>query len=210
MERIKALFMKGGAMSRKLKAAETKRRIYESAVALMKMRGLDNFSVEDIAAAAGVSKGTFYVHYKSKFSLIADYVSTIDIDYPDCFNSIPPDIKPSEMLLLATEKITHILACNIGINVIRTVYEALIKKADGSEALLGHDRKLHRIYRRIIRQGVRQGEFREELKIDSVASHCVISLRGMTHEWCIRHPDFDLMKEVLQHFEIILKGIKNS
>jgi len=210
MERIKALFMKGGAMSRKLKAAETKRRIYESAVALMKMRGLDNFSVEDIAAAAGVSKGTFYVHYKSKFSLIADYVSTIDDGYEEFFNSIPPDIKPSKMLLLVTEKIVDVLVNDLGFDVMRTLYEAALKKADGTQGLLNYNRKLNQIYKDIILQGVRQGEFREALNVDSVSNHCVMSIRGMTFEWCARYPDFDLKKEVLQHFDLLLAGIRNS
>ncbi|MFZ5643852.1 MAG: TetR/AcrR family transcriptional regulator [Bacillota bacterium] len=201
--------MKGRATSRQLRAAETKRRIYESAVELMRVHGIDNFSVDDIVEAAGVSKGAFYVHYKSKYSLIADYVSTVDINYEDYFKSIPPDIKQSEMLLLVTEKIADVLANDIGFDVMRTVYEALIKKTDGTEALLSYNRRLYQIYRQIVTQGVRQGEFREALNIDSVSNHCIMSIRGMTFEWCVRYPDFDLKKEVLQHFDILLAGIKN-
>jgi RecB family endonuclease NucS len=58
-------------------------------------------------------------------------------------------------------------------------------------------------------QGVRQGEFRETLNVDSVANHCITSIRGMTIEWCIRYPEFDLKKEVFEHFDILLPGIKN-
>lgn len=201
--------MKYRTTSRKLQAADTKRRIYESAVELMRTRGLNNFSVDDIVEAAGVSKGTFYVHYKSKFSLIADYISTVDIDYEEFFNSIPTDVTPSKMLLLITTKITDVLN-GIGFDVIRTVYEALLKKADGTETMLSHNRRLYQIYRHIIMQGIRQGEFREALNIDSISNHCVMSIRGMTFEWCVRYPDFDLKKEVLQHFDIILTGIKKS
>ncbi|HBV99327.1 MAG: hypothetical protein JL50_06275 [Peptococcaceae bacterium BICA1-7] len=201
--------MKDRTTSRKLQAADTKRRIYESAVELMRTRGLNNFSVDDIVEAAGVSKGTFYVHYKSKFSLIADYISTVDIDYEEFFNSIPTDVTPSKMLLLITAKITDVLI-GIGFDVIRTVYEALLKKADGTETMLSYNRRLYQIYRHIIMQGIRQGEFREALNIDSISNHCVMSIRGMTFEWCVRYPDFDLKKEVLQHFDIILTGIKKS
>lgn len=202
--------MKDRTTPRKLQAAETKRRIYESAVKLMETRGLDNFSVDDIVEAAGVSKGTFYVHYKSKFSLVADYVSTLDVDYEEYFKSIPPDITPSEMLLLLTGKITDILADSIGYDIIRTAYGYLVKKADGTEALLSYNRKLYQMYRDIILQGVRQGEFREALDIDAVTNHCVASIRGMTFEWCVRYPDFDLKKESIQHLDIILTGIKKN
>ncbi|KJS10194.1 MAG: hypothetical protein VR67_19250 [Peptococcaceae bacterium BRH_c8a] len=202
--------MKVRSNSRKLKAAETKRRIYECTMELMRKRGLDNFTVDDIVKAAGVSVGTFYVHFKSKFSLVADYVSTIDDGYEEFFNSIPPDIKPSKMLLLVTEKIVDVLVNDLEFDVMRTLYEAALKKADGTQGLLNYNRKLNQIYSQIIMQGVRQGEFRETLTIDSVSNHCVMSIRGMTFEWCARYPDFDLKKEVLQHFDLLLAGIKNS
>ncbi|MEN6350004.1 MAG: TetR/AcrR family transcriptional regulator [Syntrophomonas sp.] len=201
--------MEKKASSRKLKAAETKRKIYENAVELMRVRGINNFSVDDIVEAAGVAKGTFYVHYKSKFSLISDYVSTLDLSYEDFFNSIPPDTKPSEMLLLVTGKVTDIMVTDIGFDVIRTVYEALTKKSEGVEALLSYHRKLYQIYSEIITQGVQQGEFRKTIDIDSVTNHCIMSIRGMTFEWCIRYPAFDLKKEVLDHFDILLAGIKS-
>lgn len=201
--------MKDKETSRKLQAAETKRKIFESAAELIRVRGFNNFSVDDIVEAAGVSKGTFYVHYKSKYSLIADYVSSLDLCYEDFFNSIPADTKPSEMLLLVTGKITDMLVYDIGFDQIRTAYEALIKKIDGPDALLSYDRKLYQIYREIIIQGVRQGEFRKTLNVDSTANHCIMSIRGMTFEWCTRYPEFDLKKEVFEHFDILLPGIKN-
>lgn len=202
--------MKVRSNSRKLKAAETKKRIYECTMELIKKHGLDNFTVDDIVEAAGVAKGTFYVHFKSKFSLVVDYVSTIDNDYEEFFNSIPPDIKPSEMLLLVTEKIVDVLITGLGFDMMRTLYEAALKKADGTQALLNHNRKLNQIYREIIMQGVQQGEFSETLNIETVSNHCVMSIRGMTFEWCARYPDFDLKKEVLQHFDLLLAGIRKS
>jgi hypothetical protein len=102
------------------------------------------------------------------------------------------------------------LVYDIGIDTMRTVYEALIKEIDGTKALLSYDRKLYQIYRQIIMQGVRQGEFRETLNVDSVANHCIMSIRGMAFEWCIRYPDFDFKKEVFEHFDILMPSIKNS
>ena len=142
--------------------------------------------------------------------MVVDYVSTIDNDYEEFFNSIPPDIKPSEMLLLVTEKIVDVLITGLGFDMMRTLYEAALKKADGTQALLNHNRKLNQIYREIIMQGVQQGEFSETLNIETVSNHGVMSIRGMTFEWCARYPDFDLKKEVLQHFDLLLAGIRKS
>jgi len=194
---------------RTLKAVETKKRIYESALELFKRDGFDT-SVDSIVELAGVSKGAFYVHYESKFSLIIDYVNTLDLDYEDYFSSLPSDIKPSIMLILLTEKITDVIIHNIGFDLIRLIYEAQITKTINTDAQLSYNRKLYQIYQQVIKAGVQQGEFRSNINIDSVSKHFIMSIRGMTYEWCIRFPNFDLKDEILKHFEILLSGIKKD
>ena len=70
---------------RALKAAETKKRIYEAARQLALDHGIENASVDSIVKAAGVSKGSFYVHFPSKDALTADFVNEYtrkaDLDY---------------------------------------------------------------------------------------------------------------------------------
>lgn len=196
--------------SRKLKAVETKKRIYKSAVELIKIHGLDNISVDSIVEAAGVSKGAFYVHYESKFSLIAEYVSTLDLNYEEYFASLPPDKKPSDLLILVTEKVADMIINSIGFDLIKIIYEAQLKRTIDTANLLSYNRKVYQIYKQIIKQGVQQGEFKAAINIDSVSNHCIMSIRGMTYEWCIRFPDFDLKEEILKHFDILLTGIKKQ
>ena len=56
--------------TRKEKAAETKRKIFETAVWLIKENGYNNVSISEICKAAGVAKGSFYVHYNSKEDIV--------------------------------------------------------------------------------------------------------------------------------------------
>lgn len=79
--------------------SETKRReILDAAVDLFTRNGYEGTSVDDIAAAAGVSKQTVYSHYGSKENLFGLAVSTkckqSGID-PD---AIDPNVPPEEML----------------------------------------------------------------------------------------------------------------
>ena len=53
-------------LTRKEKAASTKRKIFETAVRLIKENGYNNVTISEICRAAGVAKGSFYVHYNSK------------------------------------------------------------------------------------------------------------------------------------------------
>ena len=66
-------------LSRKEKAAETKRKIFETAIYLMKEKGYDNITISEISKASGVAKGSFYVHYKSKEDIVRESYYT-DMD----------------------------------------------------------------------------------------------------------------------------------
>lgn len=195
--------------SRILRATETKKRIYESALELFKRDGLGT-SVDSIVEMAGVSKGAFYVHYESKLSLIIDYVNTLDLGYADYFSSLPSDTKPSVMLILVTKKISDVIENNIGFDLIKLIYEAQIIKTINTDAQLSYNRKLYQIYNQIIKLGVQQGEFKSTINIESVSNHFIMSIRGMTYEWCLRFPNFDLKDEIIKHFDLLLSGIKNN
>jgi len=195
--------------SRAIKAAETKQRIFDSAIELFKKDGLDA-SVDSIVEMAGVSKGAFYVHYESKASLILDYVNSIDLNYADYYSSLPSDTKPSKMLILVTEKIIDVIMNTIGIDLMKVIYTAQITKTTNLKPQLSYSRKLYQIYRQMLQLGVEQGEFRSTITIDSVSKHFVMSIRGMIFEWCIRYPDFDLNDEMVKHLDLLILGINNS
>ena len=55
------------------RARRTKAKIRRVAGELIVRKGIDATTVEEIAAAAGIAKGTFYLHFKSKDDLILEY-----------------------------------------------------------------------------------------------------------------------------------------
>ena len=54
---------------------ETKRRILESAARLFRRRGYAEAGIEEIMHGAGLTRGGFYLHFKSKQQLFAEFVS---------------------------------------------------------------------------------------------------------------------------------------
>lgn len=58
--------------SRKERATDTKNKIFETAVALIKNKGYDNVTISEICQTAGLAKGSFYVHYKSKEDIVRE------------------------------------------------------------------------------------------------------------------------------------------
>lgn len=52
---------------------KTKRNTRKALISLLKIKKYDEISVKHICEAAGISRGTFYLHYKDKFDLVQQY-----------------------------------------------------------------------------------------------------------------------------------------
>ena len=55
---------------RKQQAIETKQKLLDAADALVKEKGFDAMSVDEIVALCGVAKGTFYHYFETKDDLL--------------------------------------------------------------------------------------------------------------------------------------------
>jgi AcrR family transcriptional regulator len=199
---------------RQVQAMETKKRIYDSAVELFQKYGFENVSVDDIVEKSGVAKGTFYVHFNSKDSLItseiAAYVKELDLDYKSYVETFPESTKVSDILFSLFGKIADTLADKIGYDLMKAVYEAQLSKTVNPVLLMGYSRDLYKLLTDIIDKGIQEGEFRKELSSDAVARYCVMVIRGTAYEWCARYPDFNFKEELLGLFKIMLTGIKSN
>lgn len=198
--------------SRKEKAAETRNKIYECAEQLFTKYGFDDVSVDAIVEMAGVSKGSFYVYFESKDSLIAfliaDYVKKIDMDYKSYFESFPANAPAADILLALIGKIVDVITDTIGYDHMKTVYKVQLTKALNTDSVLSYNRDLYKMFQAVIDRGIQQGEFEFVLPVDTLTKHFVMAIRGLTYEWCIRYPDFDYKTHALIHFEMLLTGIK--
>lgn len=198
--------------SRKLKAADTRKKIYESARQLILEQGFENVSVDSIVEAAGVAKGSFYVHFESKDALAVDLINeftkTADLDYKSFLQSHSNCSSSLDTLLLLAEKISDFIESNIGIDNMKVLYKAHLTKAVDTTSATSYSRELYTLLSKTLEMGVEQGELREDLSVASLSRHMILAIRGITFEWCIRYPDFDLKEQVLEHFKILLYGIK--
>jgi len=202
----------GKTSIRKKRAIETRKKIYKTAEQLFKQYGFENVSVDSIVKMAGVSKGAFYVHFDSKNSLAAalinDFVNEVDLDYKSHIESFDTKAAASDILVSLIGKIADILIYSIGYNNMKALYKVQITKTINTDIVMDYNRELYKIFSDIIKKGVQQGEFVTDIPVDTLTKHCVMAIRGLTYEWCIRQPDFDLKEQALKHFEILIEGIK--
>lgn len=198
--------------TRKIKACETKNKIYQCANQLFREYGFEKVSVDSIVERAGISKGTFYVHFDSKdalvTALITEHVNKLDFDYKCFSESFPAETAKTDILISLVKRITDHITCSIGYDLIKIAYRIQIDRTINTNIILDSNRDIYRTFRDLIEQGIQRGEFRTGISADTIANHFVMALRGLTYEWCIRYPDFDLKAESLKHFDILLSGIK--
>ncbi len=196
---------------RKVQGTETKKRLYEIAEKLFAEHDFNDVSVEDITDEAGITKGGFYVHFESKDALIAlliaDYAARADTDYKAFLETLPSHMPASQVLLALIEKIANELTDTIGYENMKKVYQMLLAGAIGTDAVKCYGRELYSLLCRILEKGIQNGEFKCSIPPDILSKHFVTAIRGISYEWCIRYPDFDLKEQAIEHYKLLLEGI---
>jgi len=205
--------MKNTSMGkRQLQAMETRKKIFETARQLILEHGFEHVSVDLIAEAAGVSKGTFYVHFESKDALAAalveEYTNTVDMDYKALMAGLPENTSVDDAIILLSERISDVIADNIGLENIRVLYKAHLAKTVNTTPAMSYNRELYKLFAELLQTGISRGEIRDDIPVESLSRHLILAIRGIVFEWCIRYPDFDLKEQIKEHFKILLYGIK--
>jgi len=196
------------------KGEKTKRKLFDCAAQLFKQYTFDEVSVDKIVEAAGVAKGTFYIYFESKDALIAafmdDYVKRVDAYYRATVEAFPSNTPSSEILLVLISKIADTLVDNIGYNSMRTVYNIQLSATVDMDVIKGYNRELYNVFADLLSRGLQRGEFKTNITLDVLTRHFVMAIRGLSYEWCIRYPDFNLKQEALTHFQLLLSGIETN
>lgn len=198
--------------NRKEKAVQTKNKIYESAEQLFNKNGFENVNVDDIVKNAGVAKGSFYVHFESKDALISilinDYVNKVDLDYKVYLESLRSDIPADEVLLSFVGKIADVITDDIGHENMNILYRVQLGNDISAKAAMSYKRELYVMFHDIIHRGIEQKVFRRGLSEEEIALQCMMIYRGLTYEWCVRYPEFNLKAQAVKLFDLFLTGIK--
>src|SRR5574344_1077679 len=108
----------------KEQGAETKKRLFECAEKLFQQYDYKEVSVELITKAAGVTKGTFYVHFDSKdalyIALFSTYIESLDMDYTAFLDNLAPDLSAADTLMTFVGEIVDIMLDKVGYDNLRT------------------------------------------------------------------------------------------
>lgn len=195
----------------KAQGIETKMQIYRCAQELFRQNDYNDISVNTITKMAGVSKGTFYVHFESKDALYIDiithFVEHLDAQYGQFLETLPPEMSSYDRMLELVKIIIDLMVTQVGYENLKTLYKLQISKTVSTEVVTGYNRKLYSLFEQVLERGILQGEFISELTLEDLTRHFVMAIRGITYEWCIRKLNFDFRQEVYMHIRLLLDAL---
>lgn len=87
-----------GLTDRDRQREETRRRVREVALELLRRDGLGDAKVDEIARVAGVSRGTFYFHYPTKEHVVGEVLSEAEVRVAAAIEDRPARAPVTEVL----------------------------------------------------------------------------------------------------------------
>jgi AcrR family transcriptional regulator len=193
---------------RKKQGIATRQRINRTALRLFSRDGFDRVTVDEICKKAGVSKGAFYVYFRSKEQVIVDLFSKIDETY-DVYvaNELAAISDPVEKLWLLGKKALD-YSTRMGVDVLQVSYRARLTFRKRGPTYAAEDRALYKIALSLVKDAQREGCLRNDLSTDEVTNMVLRCVGGITHAWCLADGGFDLVAEGEKAFGVLLKGLR--
>lgn len=95
-------------MSRDEQRERTRRRLYECALEVFRRDGVGPCRIDDIAAAAGVSRGSFYFHFPTKEHVLLERMRETEHVICDALEALPETAPVSEVMRVLNRELTAI------------------------------------------------------------------------------------------------------
>ena len=171
--------MKYNNETRSARSSENKSKIIKAALRLINEKGFDDVSVSEITKAAGVSKGAFYIHFKSKEDLIE---RQINLFYDDMkLDESHSTYERLEHYL--SESLRHIIGA--GLKMAQGWFSHSVQGSFYGKSKLAYDR----------------GYIKELLQNESKADEVVGVYYGALNLWCFTDGEINPVPIVLDYIK---------
>lgn len=199
--------LKEKSNKRALHAMQTKKKLYETSLNLFIRYGFDKVTIEDITQTAGLSKGSFYVYFKSKESILLEVFHQIDNKYDEAFSSIPAQMSGRERILLLMRTMSSYCSNDVGIDFMKIVYANQIQTSHKVNILNDSSRRFYYYIRHAVITGKANKEF-PDMNDNELTELFARLARSIIYDWCLYNGTFDLEERTLKYFTFILDSFK--
>ncbi|MBN1315367.1 MAG: TetR/AcrR family transcriptional regulator [Anaerolineales bacterium] len=184
---------------------DTRERIFQATVQLVKKNGFENVTIDDICEYSSLTKGAFYYYAKSKADVLGQYlmdqIGRVDQDRMSYLGEILIEENCYKQLLLLVKPLLDVCE-EIGPEII---HQVMLNNHKGQyvTSLIGRGNKDNIIITNLIEKGQKQSIFRNQQRADLLCEIIGDTMYGMMFYWCNSRAGFDLRNKVKD----ILQGI---
>lgn len=191
-----------------------KDQIIDAALRVFAKKGFGKTTINDIAAAAGIGKGTVYEYFSNKDEIINQsfsfFVRHLEMDFQEV---LIQEIPAREKLITILEGFAHAMDSD-SLELMELMFDYWsegIKNRDSKGLLFEEMNKFYHSYREIfadiVIEGMTEGSFRKDINPRSAASMIVGTLDGILVQWILDKNKIDLQDIVKTITSTVLNGI---
>lgn len=169
----------------------TRGRIINAAWSLFYEQGYEDTTIDEIVEASGTSKGSFYHYFEGKDALLGSLSYLFDEKYAQLKDEIDPDMNAFEKLLLLNRELFRMIEDRVSLELLaRLISTQLV--THGEKHLLDHNRMYYRLLRSIIAEGQRRGEIAADSSVNEIVKTYALCERALMYDWCLCGGDYSL------------------
>jgi len=193
---------------REQKKQQTKRAILEAAITLFSEHGFEATSIEQIAKAAGVGKGTVYGYFQTKREIIRGFCEyELEHIHEELVRRANPDASLlDQMVTIYMTEFKHVTRNReFGRLYMR---EAIFPNDDDVTADQDLNDKYFQMLFPILERAKMRGELREEIELLHITGHFYGLFILILHAWYTgRIPSNEIEKVMMRLFRQLLEGL---
>lgn len=186
---------------RRIQAEETRDRIYRSAIGLMKTKGYENFTVSEVCRDAGVSVGSFYSYFVTKYDILVEIFKKADDYFRDV---VEENLMKGNGL---DEVVLYFRYYGTYVNMTGTdIQKQLFSPKSKMYAEKG--RYMIELLRRVVARGQEIGDITSDMTTDEIMELLLITARGVSFDWCVKDGEYDVIlrtEDYIRKLTAILK-----
>jgi AcrR family transcriptional regulator len=203
-----AKMKKYDSSNRTKKSLETKEKIFCTALKLFNHHGYENVTISQITKTVGVAKGTFYIHFASKESIMIEQFHKIDDYYMHWYNSVNKNQAATDLLTDFIRNVAKLTVDILKVDVIKVVYKSHINAPSNMKFLIDESRIYYKIINEIIVLGQNNNEFRPDFDSRKLTIMTTRYMRSILYDWAISDGSFDFLTEIEEQTPVFIQSIK--
>ena len=187
----------------------TRSRIVSAAWKLFYEQGYDDTTVEEIVEESGTSKGSFYHYFSGKDALLSSLSDLFDDKYQELIPTLEEDMDSFDKLMYLNQELFLMIDNSVSLDLVARMYSSQLVTA-GEKHLMDHNRLYYKLLRQIVSEGQKKGELRDDATVNEIVKAYALCERALIYAWCISNGDYSLSQYAKTMMPIFLGNFRKN